>query len=71
MSDLEDAIRDVLRTSLENAFRTEPDANPHNYHGGVQRWIATVTEMRMNEIRQWLHNPDYVTKHLEEIRGRK
>ncbi len=67
MSDLEQGIEASLRATLEEAARQFKSGKAAAYPGGEEGWIRTVTENRMNEIRQWLHDPDTIERHLKEL----
>ena len=63
MSELSDVIRHALDRDIRAAVRGEADQYPR----GRQAWIETTIGLAVNEINQWLNDPESVKAHLDEI----
>jgi len=65
-SDLESGIEEAVKTILNQALRKGDgsDTDPETYPGGTDAWFNKAVGMAMNNLRQWLHDPAEVQKHL-------
>ena len=65
-SELENGIEEAVKMILNQALRKGDgsDADPETYPGGIDAWFNTAVGMTMNNLRQWLHDPTDVQKHL-------